>query len=94
MPGKSRHGKGKHHQHSKKNRAKQRYSATVPQPHMVTGNPAPATTMSMPPAAKAPVSPTPSGAPKYPYITSEIKRIGILAAIILVILILLARILS
>ena len=94
MPGKSRHGKGKHHYHSKKSRAEHRHIATALQPPVVADTPTPAATVSTPPPVKAPTSPKALKAVRYPYITDELRRIGILAGIILVILIVLALVLS
>ena len=98
MPGKSHHGKRKLHPQSKKSKAKQRYVATSAQQQMVAQapkSPIPATVPATP-ASSASV-PTPPPAPKavqYPYITAELRRIGILAGIILVILVVLALVLS
>ena len=94
MPGKSRHGKGKHPQHSKKSKAKQRHGATALQQHVVTDAPTPAATISTPPSSRAPASSAKTRTVQYPYITTELRRIGILAGIILVILIVLALVLS
>jgi len=52
---------------------------------------APAAAISTPPPPKAPASPKTAS---YPYITTELRNIGILAGIILIILIVLARLLS
>jgi len=93
MPGKSRHGKGKHHQHRKKTGAKQRYGAVALQQPAVTGTPQPAATISTPPPSRAP-APTTTRTAQYPYITTELRNIGILSGIILVILIVLALVLS
>jgi len=92
MPGKSRHGKGKHPHHSKKSKAIQRRQAGVIQQQPDSATAAPAA-----PVQPAPV-PTAAATPKvrtaqYPYITSELRRIGILAGIILVILIVLSIVL-
>lgn len=86
MPGKSRR-KGKHLRQSRKAKAKLRQIAGVQ----------PAT-----PAAAAPpvVKPTPAPAPvtataeMYQYVPGELKRIGVLAGITLVILIVLAIVLT
>ena len=93
MPGKSRYGKGKHPHHSKKSKAKQRHIATALKPP-VADTPQPATAISTPPPPKVPASPTKPRTAQYPYITAELRRISILAGIILVILIVLAVILS
>jgi hypothetical protein len=92
MPGKSRHAKGKHH-HSKKSKAKQRQGATYIQ--QVTSGTAGQTTatdtLSIP---KTATSPAKTRTMQYPYIASELRTIGILAGIIIVILIISAIVLS
>ena len=95
MPEKSRHGKGRQPSKSKRRREKQRYTATASQQQVVAQIPKPAipTGVSAPPASIK----TPSTAPpvaQYPYITAELQRIGIMAGITLVILIVLALVLS
>jgi hypothetical protein len=91
MPGKSRHGKGKHPHHSKKSKAIQRRQAGIlqPQPDSVTAMPTAAVQAPVPTATATPKART----AQYPYITSELRRIGILAGIILVILIVLSVVL-
>ena len=97
MPGKLRHGKAKYH--TKKSKAKQR-STTLPSQQAVVMSPKPAvaTSVSAPLEKVRTTEKTRtaavSGAVRYPYITAELKRIGILAGIILVILIVLALVLS
>jgi hypothetical protein len=98
MPGKSRHGKGKHHHQSKKSKALRRQGTAAATP-AATG-----TTAAAPPAAAPPVKVTPSpkaaGTPakpaviEYPYAIDELKRIGILAGIAIVILFILSFIVS
>jgi len=94
MPGKSRHDKRKHPHHSKKSRAMQRHGTMPLQQQAVAETPQPATTISMPPLSRAATSPTASRVAQHPYITTELRRIGILAGIILAILIVLALVLS
>lgn len=94
MPGRSRHGKGKHPHHSKKSKAKQRYGAMALQQPTVADTPQPAATIITPPSLKTPTSPAKSRIARYPYIATELRSIGILAGIILVILIVLALVLS
>ena len=94
MPGKSHHGKGKRSAQSKKSKAKQRYAAVASPSLVVAQIPKPAAPKSVSttsasvrtPLTKPPVA-------RYPYITTELKRIGILAGIMLVILIVLALVL-
>jgi len=97
MPGKSRHGKGKHSRYSKKSKALRRQGITpVPQatsnmpdvPKQMTP------TSAMPVLKAATIAPGKTAANQYPYITSELRRIAILAGIIVVILIVLSIVLS
>ena len=93
MPGKSRHGKGKHPHYSKKSKIRQRQAgAGLPQQAIASV-----------PKTTAPISPqtTPKTAPpattstvQYPNIINELKRIGILTGIIIIILIILSIVLS
>lgn len=88
MSGKSRHGRGKHSLHAKKKKMKLR------QP-MLAAQPSPAAVPAEAPVAevKKSVLPPPILV-KYPYIFSELRRIGILGGVMLVILIVLALILT
>ena len=94
MPGKSRHIKGKHPHHSKKSKAIQRQGAMALQQHKVTEEPMHATTIDTIPSPKATTAPMKTKVLQYPYIIGELRRIGILAGILLVILIILAVVLS
>jgi hypothetical protein len=94
MPGKSRYGKGKHPHHSKKSKAKLRHSTMALQQPTAADTPQPVATITSPPSSRAPTSPAKPRIAQYPYITTELQRIGILAGIILVILIVLALVLS
>ena len=93
MPGKSSHGKGKHHL-SKKSKAKQRQAVMASQPPATTDIPHKAAVPSTPPLQSAPASAKRLKTAQYPYITNELRSIGILAGIILVILVVLALVLS
>ncbi len=89
MPGKSRHGKGKHSQLSRKRKDRQHFvAATQPPVTAQTPNITPLAGKVAPranvPAPSAPVT------ANYPYIGTELLRIGILTGIILVILFVLA----
>ncbi len=95
MPGKSRQGKGKHPVRSKKRRSGHGSRASVAQqpPVSQTYEPVPKPEVSAP----LPSTPTPSAAVsaiRYPYIIIELRRIGILAGIMLVVLVVLALVLS
>jgi hypothetical protein len=98
MPGKSRHSKGKHHHQSKKSKAIRRQGTAAATP-TATSTPATAPVAAAPPA-KAPTSPKAAGAPskttviEYPYIIGELKRIGILAGIAIIVLFILSFIIS
>ena len=92
MPGKSQRGRGKHSTRSKK-----RHStlARVAQPRAAAE-----TYESAAPAVPLPSKPTPMAAPvaapagaRYHYIITELRRIGILAGVMLVILVVLALVL-
>lgn len=96
MPGKSRHGKGKHYRYSKKSRAIQRQAvgsapAATASVNAAPKQPAPAA--AVPPSRAAAVQ-TRTVENMYPYITSELKRIAILAVIIIVILVILSIVLT
>ena len=102
MPGKSGHAKGKHLSRSKRRKGSQKlrlekqYSpAITTQQQTITqaDEPAPAPTAPAPSASiSTPVTKLP--AVQYSYIGIELKRISILAGIMLVILIVLALVLS
>jgi hypothetical protein len=88
MPGKSRHGKGKRYQSSKKRNIPR--PNTVAQPTAATSvAPKPAATVPMAPVGKAADSPASAKANHYDYVTGDLRRIGILTGIIIVILIVL-----
>ena len=94
MADKSQHGRG-HPARSKKAKAKQR-SAVMPSGQGVVAQmpkQAVSPSISAPPASKR-ILPTASRTTRYPYITAELKRIGIVAGIILAILVVLALVLS
>jgi hypothetical protein len=92
MP-KSRHGKGKHPHVSKKSKAKVR-SSSFTQPSAAVAAPKPEANIEASPVSKATAMPAKVIAAQYPYFMDELKRISILAGIILVVLIVLSIILS
>ena len=96
MPDKSQHGKGKHHSQSKKRREKQRYTTTIAHQPIAaqTSKPTVPTGMSTPSASISTLLRAHSVIAQHPHITTELRRIGILAGIILAILIVLALVLS
>ncbi len=88
MPGKSQQGRGKHLARSKKRRAT---SARAAQQRVVTDKPAPPAV-----PVPSPVVPRPTATltnVRHPYIVAELRRIGILAGIVLAILVVLALVL-
>ena len=94
MPSKSRRGHRKHQITSKKRREKQQFSASTTQQPINTHTRIPASPMSKV-DSKVSISES-SEAPatdKYAYVIAELKGIGILTGIILVILIVLALVL-
>ena len=92
MPGKSRHGKGKHPHHSKKSKAIKRQAGNLLQQQATAVTPKPAAPAEVSPAPKA-AAPAAVTAPRYPYVTGELKRTGILAGIVIVVLIVLSIVL-
>ena len=93
MPGKSRHRKGKRLPQSKKRR--QRFSAPVAQHQAVAQTREPVSRPAV--SAPSPSVPTPVAklvAIRNPHIATELRTIGILAGIMLVILAVLALVLS
>jgi hypothetical protein len=97
MPGKSRHSKGKHPHYSKRSKALRRQATATAATQATAGMPE-----SLQQAASAATAPVPKAASstaktaeiQYPYITSELRRIAILAGIIIVILVVLSIVLS
>jgi hypothetical protein len=90
MPDKSRQGKGKHLVRSKRKKSGHGIVAVAQQPVVSQpGGPAPQAEVP----ARLSVTSTPSATVStvlYPYIFSELRRIGIIAGIMLVILVVLA----
>jgi len=93
MPGKSRHGKGKRHQYSKKRNIPRQN--TVAQPMAATAvAPKPAATVPTAPVGKAAASTASVKANHYAYVLGDLRRIGLLTGIIIVILFVLYFVLS
>ncbi len=94
MPGKSRHDRRKHSFQGKKKKGRRSPAGVVAQQQAVTETPKPvASPRVVAPSASAP-TPTPVlTAVRYPHILTELRRIGILAGIMLVILVVLALVL-
>jgi len=85
MPGKSRHSKAKHSLQSKKRRSRRTPPTVVAQQQPVPQAYKPA----IPPVTAPAPMPKPT-ITQHPYIFTELRRIGILAGIMLVILVVLA----
>ena len=95
MPGKSRHGRGKYSPPVKKKKGR----SSRPSTH----TPATAITQTHKPPSSPDVSVSPPGVPapmarpaaiRHPYIATELRTIGILAVIMLIVLAALAAVLS
>lgn len=94
MPGKSKHGKGKHPHHSKKSRAIHRQEVMASRQHGNVVAPKPAAVIEPPSGLKGAALPAKRTTLQYPYIAGELRRIGILAGVIVIILIALSFVLS
>jgi hypothetical protein len=95
MPGKSRHGKGKHYHYSKKGKAIQRQAAgTAPAAPSMNATPKPPVPAAAPLQPRVTAVQARAAENPYPYITSELKRIAVLAGIIIVILVILSIVLT
>ena len=86
MPSKSRHRRGKHSARSKKRKLRQDFSVTVAQRQAqnyepVSPAPTPSAKVLTPRSALPPV--------RYPYIATELRRIAIIAGIMLAVLVVL-----
>ena len=95
MPSKSRHGGRKHSFQGKKKKGRRSSSGVVAQRQADIQIDKPV----VPPRVAAPSASTPTLMPtltavRHPYILTELRRIGILAGIMLVILVVLALVLS
>ena len=97
MPAKSRHGKRKHSFRDKAKKSRQ-YTSDVTSQQPVAAQavePAAPTKPSAPPVSvPTPTAKTKTITVRYPYIIAELRRFGILAGIMLVVLIVLALIIS
>ncbi len=90
MPSKSRHSRGKQSFQGKKKKGKRIPSVTVAQEQASSSTEPPATPMRR--AAHPPSAPTPPPSPaaSHPHVAAELRRIGILAGIMLAALVVLA----
>jgi hypothetical protein len=90
MSGKSRHRRGKHAIHGKRKKGKLRPQVIAAQPQAVTQADESVSPPEVPVPSVKTATPAAPLAVKYPYILTELRRIGILAGIMLAILIVLA----
>ena len=93
MPGKPRRGQGKHSARSKKRKKGQHFSALRAEQQRPTQRyepvseaPTPSAKVSIPRSSLTPV--------QYPHITAELRRIAILAGIMLAVLVVLSLVIS
>jgi hypothetical protein len=89
MPSKSRHTKGKYLHQSKKSKAKQRQATLATNPAAAEKPAGVAEPVKLPTPRPAAVTSKPRTM-DYPYVTGELRRIGVLAGLIFIILIVLA----
>ena len=95
MPGKSRRGRGRHLPRGKRRKGRKGFPAPVAQPSAVTQGYEPASRAEVAvPRVKVPTPRVTVAAAQHLNIAAELWRIGILAGIILVILVVLALIFS
>jgi len=94
MPGKSRRSRVKHSSQSRKKRGLGSSTRAVQQPAATQTYEPVAPSQVAAPSASVPTSmPTPAAA-QHPFVATELRRIGILAGIMLITLVVLALILS
>jgi hypothetical protein len=94
VPAKSKHGKGKHLHQSRRSKAIQRKAATTIGQNAAAETTVSTNSLDVPPAPRVKAESPKVKTLQYPFIVNELQRIGILAGIILIILIILAIILS
>ncbi len=95
MPGKSRRGRGKRSPQSKKGKSRRRFLTTVAHQQPVVQTYEPVSHPNAPaPVASVPTPMAKLAAVQYPHIATELRAIGILAGIMLIILAILALVLS
>ncbi|MFC2005830.1 hypothetical protein ACFLVG_02575 [Chloroflexota bacterium] len=95
MPGKSRHGRGKYSLQSKKKKGRPSHPAALAQQPAVTQihKPISSPNASVPLASVPDLMSEPTVS-RYRYVAKELRAIGILAVVMLVILVVLALVLS
>ena len=95
MTAKSRHGRGKHSSQGKGRKSSRRSSTTVAQqPAMAQTHEPVSRSTTLAPSVNMPTPMAKSAAVQYPYIATELRFIGVLAGIMLIILVVLALVLS
>ncbi len=95
MPGKSRHRKGKHSFQSKKKKGRLSRPNIFAQQAAVAQTREPVSSSGVAvPSARVPTPVVKLAAGRYPYIATELRTIGILAIIMMVVLTVLALVLS
>ncbi len=95
MSGKSRRKKGRHLPQSKKRKSRQPFLATAVRQSVVAQTGESVSRSEAPvPSVSVPTTMAKLAAVRYPHVTTELRMIGILAGIILVILAILALVLS
>ena len=94
MHGKSRHGRGKRLPQSKKRKSKRHFLATVAQQAVAQTQVPVSRPKVSAPSASVPTPMAKLAAVRYPHVATELRTIGILAGIMLIILIILALVLS
>ena len=94
MPGKSRHGRGKHSFQGKKRKGRRSHPIIVSQQQVVTQTTEPVAVPPRVATATIKVSPPTPTAVKYANIPIELRRVGILAGIMLAALLVLALVLD
>ena len=94
MASKSRRKRGKQSFHGKRRKGKLTPFLKTAEPATAcqTDTPAAIPAVTAPPESKPVPAPTPAAA-RYPYVSSELKRIGIIAAIMIAVLVILSRVL-
>ncbi len=93
MPGKSRHGKGKHYRATKKSKAMSRQATTPAQPAAAASLPRQAQA-AVPQAGQPAALAAKKAIDEYTYVGGELRRIAILSVIIIVVLIVLSFVLA
>ena len=95
MPGKSQYGRGKHSPRSKRKKGKLGHPAIIAEQSVVAETRQPVSRPEPPsPPAGVPTPMAKLAAIQYPHMATELRTIGILAGIMLVILVVLALALS